>query len=90
MAGSYVHGNEPSGFIKGGHLLDQLSDYNFSNKESDPRSWLAGWSGQLVDCHLLYVIFIQALHVFYTFWIWLCLTAAAIRYKAYSILSEAG
>jgi hypothetical protein len=68
VAGSYVHGNEPSDFIKGGHL-DLLSDYNFSNKESDPRSWLAGWLGQLVDCGLLCVIFIQALRVFYTFWI---------------------
>jgi hypothetical protein len=51
----------------------------------------AGWLvGQLVDCRLIYVIFIQALHVFYTFWIWLCLTAAAIRHRAHSSLSEAG
>jgi hypothetical protein len=25
MAGSFEHGNEPSGFIKGGKFLDQLS-----------------------------------------------------------------
>jgi len=44
----------------------------------------------LVDCRLLYIIFIKALHGFYTFWIWLCLTAAAIRYRVYSNLSKAG
>jgi hypothetical protein len=28
VAGSCEHGNEPSGSIKGGEFLDQLSDYN--------------------------------------------------------------
>jgi hypothetical protein len=27
VAGSYVHGNEPSSFIKGGELIDQLRDF---------------------------------------------------------------
>jgi hypothetical protein len=32
----YQHGNEPSGFIKGGIFLDQLIDYQILNKDSTP------------------------------------------------------
>jgi hypothetical protein len=35
MAGSYEHGNETSGFIKGREFLDQLSDHKFL-KDSAP------------------------------------------------------
>jgi hypothetical protein len=32
LAGSCEYGNEPSGCIKGGEFLDQLSDYQIFNK----------------------------------------------------------
>lgn len=34
MAGFYGHGNEPSGFIKGGEVLNRLSDYYLLKKHS--------------------------------------------------------
>ena len=40
MAGSYGHGNEPSGFIKGGEVLNRLSDYYLLEKDSVPWSEL--------------------------------------------------
>jgi hypothetical protein len=38
VAGSPEHGNEPSGSIKGGKFLDQLSDRQLLNKDSAPCS----------------------------------------------------
>jgi hypothetical protein len=38
VAGSYEHGNEPSGSIKGGEFLDWLNDYYLLNKDSTPWS----------------------------------------------------
>jgi hypothetical protein len=37
VVGLCDHGNEPLGFIKGGELLDQLSDYQIFKK--DPVTW---------------------------------------------------
>jgi hypothetical protein len=34
VAACYEHGNEPSGSIKGGKLLDKPSDYQFLKKDS--------------------------------------------------------
>jgi hypothetical protein len=34
VEGCCEHGNEPSGFIKGGEFLDYLSDYYFLKKVS--------------------------------------------------------
>jgi hypothetical protein len=36
VAGSCEHGNEPSGSIKGGEFLDQLSDCQLLKKDSAP------------------------------------------------------
>jgi hypothetical protein len=36
LVGSHVHGNEPSGSIKGRKFLDWLSDYLFLKKGSAP------------------------------------------------------
>jgi hypothetical protein len=33
VVGSYEHGNEPSDSIKGGELLDQIKNINFSRRE---------------------------------------------------------
>jgi hypothetical protein len=33
VTGSYEHSNEPSGFIKNGEILDQLSDHQFPEKD---------------------------------------------------------
>jgi hypothetical protein len=38
VAWSYEHGNEPSGSIKGGEFLDQLSDFQLLLKVSIPWS----------------------------------------------------
>jgi hypothetical protein len=43
VAGCCEHGNEPSGSIKGGNLLDYLSDYKLLKKYYAPWSWLVGW-----------------------------------------------
>jgi hypothetical protein len=40
VAGSGEHGNEPSGYIKGGEFLDQMNDYQLLKKDSAPWSWL--------------------------------------------------
>jgi len=42
LAGSCEHGNEPSGSIKGGVLLDYLSDSRLL-KDSTTWNWLVGW-----------------------------------------------
>jgi hypothetical protein len=34
VGGCCEHGNEPSGFIKGGEPLDQLNDYQLLKKDS--------------------------------------------------------
>jgi hypothetical protein len=36
VAGSYEHGNEPSGSIKSGEFVEYLSDYQLLKKGSDP------------------------------------------------------
>jgi hypothetical protein len=36
---SCEHGNEPSDFIIGWEFLDQMSDYQFLKKDSDPWSY---------------------------------------------------
>jgi hypothetical protein len=36
VAGCCEHGNEPSGSIKSGEFLDQLSDYLFVKKDYTP------------------------------------------------------
>jgi len=38
VVGSYKHGNEPLGAIKGMEFLDQLSDYQLLKKDSAPWS----------------------------------------------------
>jgi hypothetical protein len=38
VAASYEHGNEPSGYIKCGELLDYLCDYRLLKKDSAPWS----------------------------------------------------
>jgi hypothetical protein len=40
VAGSCEHGNEPSGSIKVGENIDQVSDYQLLKKVSAPCSWL--------------------------------------------------
>jgi hypothetical protein len=40
VAGSCEHGNEPSGSIKSGEFLDNLSILLTSQEESAPWSWL--------------------------------------------------
>jgi hypothetical protein len=37
------HGNELSGFIKGGEFLEYLSDYQLHKEDSASWSWLVGW-----------------------------------------------
>jgi hypothetical protein len=37
VAGSYEHGNGPSGSIKGRQFLDQLSDFQYF--KNDPAQW---------------------------------------------------
>jgi hypothetical protein len=44
VAGSCEHGNEPSGSIKCGDFVYQLSDYQLLKKDSAPCSWLVSWS----------------------------------------------
>jgi hypothetical protein len=39
--GPYEHGNEPSGFTKGGEFLNQLSNYQLLNKDSVSLSQLS-------------------------------------------------
>jgi hypothetical protein len=34
--GACENGNEPSGFMKGGELFDQISDYQVLKKDSAP------------------------------------------------------
>jgi hypothetical protein len=36
VAGSYYHGNEPLGCIKGGEFLDFLSDHDVLKEDSAP------------------------------------------------------
>jgi hypothetical protein len=36
MVGSFEHGNEPAGSIKGGEFLDHMSDYQILKKDSAP------------------------------------------------------
>jgi hypothetical protein len=43
VAGSFEHGNGPSGSIKGGEFLDKLSDCWVLGIDSAPWSWLVGW-----------------------------------------------
>jgi hypothetical protein len=43
VSGSCEHGNEPSGSIKGGVLLDQSNDSQFLRKHSTPCNRLAGY-----------------------------------------------
>jgi hypothetical protein len=43
VAGSCEHDNEPSGSIKGGQLLDQLSDCWLLKKDSAPWSYLISY-----------------------------------------------
>jgi hypothetical protein len=38
VANSCAHGNEPSGSIKDGEVLESLSDYQFLKKDSAPWS----------------------------------------------------
>jgi hypothetical protein len=38
QADSCEYDNEPSGFVKGGEFLDQLSDYQLLKKDSAPWS----------------------------------------------------
>jgi hypothetical protein len=38
VAGSCEHGDEPSGYIKGGEFGDLLSDYQLLKKDSAPWS----------------------------------------------------
>jgi hypothetical protein len=40
VAGSFEHGNKPSGSIKYGEFLDQLSDYQLLKTDSAPWSYL--------------------------------------------------
>jgi hypothetical protein len=44
VEGSCEHGNEPSGSIKGGKFLGQMSDCQHLNKDSAP--WLFFANGQ--------------------------------------------
>jgi hypothetical protein len=46
VADSCKHGNDPSGYTKGGEFLDQLSDNLLLNKDSVPRSY------SLTRCYL--------------------------------------
>jgi hypothetical protein len=38
VTGSYEHGNEPSGSVKGDEFLDQMNDYQLLKKDSAPWS----------------------------------------------------
>jgi len=48
VTGCCVHGNEPSGYINGGNLLGQLSDYELFKKDSAPTTG----SYQVKHCQL--------------------------------------
>jgi hypothetical protein len=43
MAGCCEHGNEHLGSLKGGEIVEYLSDYLLLKKDLAPRFWLVGW-----------------------------------------------